>query len=244
MLASAYRVVFRRRKVPKSAIPLDLFRGRGLEVGGPSLFFRHSLPIYRVAASVDGLNFADETMWEGSLREGQAFRCGSQVLGTQNLGEATDLSKFADASFDFVLSCHSLEHVANPLKALTEWRRVLKNGGHLVLALPNKSAIFDHRRPTTTMSHLLDDLNSNIGEDDLTHLPEILELHDLSRDRAAGSLENFTQRSRLNGQNRGLHHHVFDLPLLREIFEFLNITEVSSYESYYDHVIVGKTSRS
>jgi SAM-dependent methyltransferase len=147
---------------------------------------------------------------------------------------------FPEQSFDFVLSCHSLEHVANPLKALAEWRRVVRPGGYLVLVLPNKSANFDHRRPTTTMTHLLADFTAGVGEDDLTHLPEILALHDLERDRAAGTREAFAKRSESNFANRGLHHHIFDLDLLREAFRFLNLEEVAGHSSYYDHLIVGK----
>jgi hypothetical protein len=41
-------------------------------------------------------------------------------------------------------------------------------------------------------------------------LPEILEKHDLMRDVAAGSIQNFQERSLNNFSNRCLHHHVFD----------------------------------
>ena len=36
---------------------------------------------------------------------------------------------FGDATFDFVLSEHTLEHIGNALRALREWVRVLKPGG-------------------------------------------------------------------------------------------------------------------
>lgn len=36
-------------------------------------------------------------------------------------------------SFDIVYASHILEHSVAPLVALLEWRRVLKNGGHLIL---------------------------------------------------------------------------------------------------------------
>jgi SAM-dependent methyltransferase len=240
VISLGYRLVFRKRRIPEGVFPIENLSGIGLEVGGPSLFFKHSFPVYRSAARVDGLNFAGVTMWEGSIREGDPFSCAGQEIGTQFLGEATSLSMFPEQSFDFVLSCHSLEHVANPLKALKEWRRVLRPGGYLVLVLPNKSANFDHRRPTTTMTHLLADFTAGVGEDDLTHLPEILALHDLERDRAAGTREAFAKRSESNFANRGLHHHIFDLDLLREAFRFLNLEEVAGHSSYYDHLIVGK----
>jgi hypothetical protein len=72
------------------------------------------------------------------------------------------------------------------------------------------------------------DFEQNVGEDDLTHLQEILEKHDLKRDPLAGSWENFKQRSLDNFSNRCLHHHVFNEHnsrelLLRAGFEVLTI---------------------
>jgi hypothetical protein len=57
---------------------------------------------------------------------------------------------------------------------------------------------------------MLDDFERQVGEDDLTHLPEILEHHDLTKDLAAGSVQEFHKRSMDNLSNRCLHHHVFD----------------------------------
>jgi hypothetical protein len=54
------------------------------------------------------------------------------------------------------------------------------------------------------------DFENDTGEDDLSHVPEILDKHDLSRDAAAGSFEAFRQRCLDNVDNRCLHHHVFD----------------------------------
>ena len=41
------------------------------------------------------------------------------------------------SSFDLLISGHVLEHLVDPWKALRKLRRVLKNGGQLVGALPN-----------------------------------------------------------------------------------------------------------
>jgi SAM-dependent methyltransferase len=44
---------------------------------------------------------------------------------------------FPDGSYDNVFCIEVLEHVPNPFGALTEMRRVLKNGGILTLSVPN-----------------------------------------------------------------------------------------------------------
>jgi SAM-dependent methyltransferase len=194
----------------------------GLEIGGPSAVFtsRQILPVYSQAARLDNVNFAAQTTWETSLRDGGEF-CfdAAKPAGRQYLREAGNLSGIADASYDFVLSSHCLEHTANPLGALREWRRVVRPGGHLVLLLPNSRGTFDHRRPVTTIEHLKADAAARTGEDDLTHLDEILSLHDLDRDPKAGSAAEFRARSLRNGENRCLHHHVFDPALMRTVLE-------------------------
>lgn len=52
--------------------------------------------------------------------------------------DCLNLSIFADGSIDAVFSSHLLEHLDDPEKALKEWWRVIKVGGHLVLYLPHR----------------------------------------------------------------------------------------------------------
>jgi hypothetical protein len=86
----------------------------------------------------------------------------------------------------------------------------LKKNGLLLLILPHKDGTFDWRRPTTTLAHMIEDYERGVGEDDLTHLQEVLQLHDLSRDPDAGRKEEFRIRCEENRIHRAMHHHVFD----------------------------------
>jgi SAM-dependent methyltransferase len=49
----------------------------------------------------------------------------------------TENTAFADASFDIVHSCHTIEHLAAPFAALKDHARVLKTNGLLVIDAPN-----------------------------------------------------------------------------------------------------------
>lgn len=217
-------------------------RGKaGLEIGGPSQVFRHALPVYTVVGSLDGVNFSTNTMWEGQLAAGGRFEYLPGRAGVQRVAEATDLRDIATGSYQFVLSSNCLEHVANPLKALREWMRVIEPGGLLLLVLPNQVANFDHRRPVTLFEHLLDDERRDVGEDDLTHLPEILSLHDLDRDPGAGGRENFVRRSHDNLKHRGLHHHVFDPALWDQMARHLGLTSLLSDRTASDFVFLART---
>ena len=195
---------------------------RGLEIGGPSRLFRTrgGLPAYAWAAGIDNVNFATTTAWEQGLQDGAEFPFNpAKPAGRQFIREATDLHGLNDASYDFILSSHCLEHTANPLAALGEWARVTRPGGYLLLALPDPVHTFDHRRPVTTLAHLRADFTGHTGEADLTHLDEVFALHDLDRDPAAGSAGEFADRSRANPADRCLHHHVFDLSLITACLE-------------------------
>ena len=207
--------------------------GHGLEIGGPSemLSIWGRLPVYPQAAAVDGCNFATRTVWEGEIQENGPYRFGQgPVLGRQYVREATDLRDIPSESYDFVVSSHVIEHVANPMQALAEWRRVLRSEGALILIAPHKDATFDHRRPVTMLEHLMQDFERNTGEDDMTHMAEILELHDLERDPAAGSFEEFKSRSKDNFHNRCFHHHVFDAELVARMVDHAGL-QIRAIES-------------
>jgi SAM-dependent methyltransferase len=55
---------------------------------------------------------------------------------------------FEDASQDAVHSSHCLEHIADPARTLSEWFRVLKTGGFLVLTVPHQQLY--ERKPVPT----------------------------------------------------------------------------------------------
>ncbi len=214
-----------RRKNKRSLIrySFSLKNEQGLEIGGPSAIFKPmgGIPVYVFASQVDNVIFSTLTLWEGAVTKGHTFNYLPGMVGYQYIAEATDLHEIPDGSYGFVLSSHNLEHVANPLKALYEWNRVLKSGGMLILVLPEKENTFDHKRPFTTFGHLMQDFNDNVGEDDDTHIAEVLELHDFESDPGK---EAFKVRAADNLTTRTLHHHVFSTTLIREMLGHCGFT--------------------
>jgi len=207
----------------ESDIPLYFFKNKtGIEIGGPTELFQNVIPVYKIAAEIDGCNFHYNTVWEGNIIKGKTYNYYKNKKGFQYIAEASNLKEIESAKYDFLLASHCLEHCANTLKTIEEWLRVVKQGGHLLIILPDKKNTFDHQRNVTTFQHLLDDYKNNVEEDDLTHLSEILKLHDLSRD-IAGDEADFKKRSYNNFANRCLHHHVFDFSLLRQIFNYFKV---------------------
>ncbi len=89
-----------------------------LEIGGPSDLFFTKLYIYQKLKSLSVANFSDETTWEGNIKEGLNCRYYKNKMAYQYILDTTNLYKIKDGTFDAILSSHSLEHVANPIKAL------------------------------------------------------------------------------------------------------------------------------
>jgi SAM-dependent methyltransferase len=241
-----------RRWFPRTVPENNAYRSHvtgkiGLEIGGPSEIFGDGGPLacYDILDRVDNCLFSARTIWTGAAPAGRGFEYHPRKQpGTQFICDATDLKPIQDASYECILSSHCLEHVANPLRALAEWRRVLRADGLLLLVLPHKDATFDWRRPVTLLAHMIEDHAKNVGEDDLTHLPEILCLHDLTKDARAGSAEQFRARCVENFGNRAMHHHVFDTPAAISLVDYacFKVMRVENLEPYHITILARRSA--
>ena len=82
--------------------------------------------------------------------------------GIQYISEASNLESIDSGYYDFLLSSHVIEHLANPIRGLSEWTRVLKESGYLILLIPDYRETFDHKRPVTELEHLISDFEGGI----------------------------------------------------------------------------------
>lgn len=230
-------------------LALSLVEGKsGLEIGGPSDVFRgwrtpsrmygwrSPLPIYDRVASLDNCDFSSSTIWASHQEE---YRFSPRIAPGKTIIADGFLPLVPDNTYDFVLSSHSLEHIANPVRALHEWKRVTRPGGSLILVLPDYRRTFDHRRPSTPVGHMFEDYLRNVGEDDTTHVSEVLQLHDVEID---GGLDPQTSgglriRTMNNLSNRCLHHHVFDEFNSAELLKRVGL-EILAIELALPHHIV------
>jgi len=189
----------------------------GVEIGGPSL--RTGDIIYNTVNNIDIVVFSNSTVW---FKHTNKYNFADNKYGNVIINDTVDITNVPDNHYDFVFSSHALEHIANPLKAVKEWLRIVNNGGYIIIIVPEKSFCFDHKRNYTNFSTLLNQYNNNVNEDDLSTLDEILNNHDLSLDPDAGTFEQFKNRSLDNINNRCLHHYVYNDALLFDICNFFN----------------------
>ena len=93
---------------------------------------------------------------------------------------------------------------------------------------------------------MIADHANRVGEDDLTHLPEVLALHDLEKDIKAGTKEQFRQRCLENYSNRAMHQHVFDTLTALQTIDHANfsIIRVDNLKPYHIIVLATRGERS
>lgn len=195
---------------------------RAIEIGGPSAMFSRTgpLPLYPLLERVDNCDFTDDTIWHGEAADGAPFRYDAErPPGRTFVRDATNLEGIGDDSYDVLITSHTLEHIANPLGALAEWKRVIGPSGDLILVVPHLENTFDHRRPVTTLAHLEADLADSTTEDDDTHVREFIELCDLRRVPERLSRRVFEARTYQHVENRTIHHHVFDTELVVRVLD-------------------------
>jgi GT2 family glycosyltransferase/SAM-dependent methyltransferase len=73
------------------------------------------------------------------------------------IDDGEKLQTIGDGTQDFVISSHFLEHCEDPILAVKTMLRVLRPGGIVYVAVPDKRFTFDRHRPVTPFEHLVRD---------------------------------------------------------------------------------------
>jgi SAM-dependent methyltransferase len=124
------------------------------------------------------------------------------------------LASIGDGTQDFVIANHFLEHCQNPIGALVSMFRVLRAGGILFLAVPDKRYTFDVDRPITPLEHLLRDHREGPAWSYRQHCEEWVSL--VERLRAPREIE--TRLAELAERNHPIHFHVWTQTEMLELF--------------------------
>lgn len=125
-----------------------LLNGRGLEIG--ALHEPAPLPSNCVVEYVDAITRAEAATLFPEVDAGLMVDP-DHIRDIDREG----LSGFADGHYDFVVLSHVIEHLADPIGALKEVFRVLRPGGHAVIAAPDRHYTFDRFRENTPFGQLL-----------------------------------------------------------------------------------------
>jgi len=112
-----------QRRLSDSNFLRKYFVGNGIDIGGkpdPLLLYKELFPLINSIKTWD---------WED--------------------GDAQFLNAVVTASFDFVHSSHCLEHLVDPVEGLQNWFRVLRDGGYMIITVPDEDLYEQGRFPST-----------------------------------------------------------------------------------------------
>jgi len=174
-------------------------RGVGLEIG--ALHTPLKLPSKASVRYVDRLSVADLRRHYPELDE-------YKLVDVDVIDDGERLLTVEDSSVDFVVANHFLEHCEDPIGTLENHFRVLRPGGILYLAVPDKRHTFDRDRPVTTLDHLIRDHSEGAARSRSEHYREWADkvdrvLNDIPKDRV-------TERARQLEEDRySIHFHVW-----------------------------------
>ena len=124
-------------------------RGNGIEIGA----LNHPMVVPRDVK----VRYIDHLDTDG-LRRHYPELAGVEIVDVDVVASVDTLdSVFPPGSLDFVVANQVIEHFDDPLGAFMQFHRVLRVGGIVHLAVPDKRATFDRDRPRTPLSHLIAD---------------------------------------------------------------------------------------
>ena len=108
-----------------------VYKKNGVEIGGLS---PTGNIIYSLTKNLDNIIYSEDKIVIKKNKKNYHYHPGK--VGNLIINDATNLESVNNKTYDYLYASHVLEHIANPIKALKEWLRVIKNEGYLILILP------------------------------------------------------------------------------------------------------------
>jgi len=206
-LASNIRKFFKLcvARFDRESVANIYIKGKGIEIGA-----LHNPIGHKKSAKV---KYVDR-MSIPALREQYPELRSKELVDVDIIDDGEHLWKIKDSSQDFVIANQFLEHCQNPIVAISNMLRVLKNRGILYLSVPDKRYSFDIDRPVTSLEHLLRDYKTGPSVSKKQHFEEWVKYIDKIKSDIAVK----KQISHLMSLNYSIHYHVWTQ---NEILEFI-----------------------
>lgn len=217
----AVRARFHRRRNARAAMARSYLSGEGIEIGA----MHFPLPPHRKMK----VKYVDNTSLEDNLLRFPELHDMSLVR-PDYIEDGFTLASLADASQDFVIANHVLEHAPNPLLVLSNWARVLRPGGAMLLSVPIAETCFDRGRLETSLEHMKADYQAGsqqLGQRNLEHYLEWLAISEpaiLAMNNSQPKVESIAERraraEKICQANAEIHFHTFSVASFRSLLEY------------------------
>lgn len=173
------------------------------------------------------------------LREEYPELAGEEFAEVEIVDDGERLTSIADGSQDFVIASHVLEHTQDPIGTLHRQLEVLRPGGVLLLALPDRRTGIDELREPTSLQHLLDDRSDGGASSRAQHYREWARLVDLPLGNVAAE-DVEAHATQLERGQYSIHFHCWTLrELLDQLPAFgLPATVVAARQNLHELLVV------
>jgi predicted SAM-dependent methyltransferase len=190
----------------RDAIAASYLRGEGLEIGA----LHNPLPVPEHAR----VRYVDR-MTTAELRRQYPELDRKPLVDVDVIDDGERLESVPDRSVDFVIANHFLEHCQDPIGALGTMFRVVRPGGIVYLAVPDKRFTFDVDREITSTEHVLDDHRRGPQGSRRQHFEEWARFVDRVDDAEVGA-----HATKLLEADYSIHFHVWTQA---DAFELLSV---------------------
>lgn len=212
------RLVYPVALLDREILARQFISGEGIEVGG----LHHPTRVKARVRQVDRLDNDGLSVHYPEWNK-------TATAHVDIVDDAQHLSTVPDASQDFIIANHVLEHCHDPLGALRNWFRVVRDGGTIFFALPDKRRTFDRRREVTPLEHLI----AHVAEPDkddweqhyVDYVRHVCDVPD-------GEIESLARE--LAGRDHSIHFHVWTQ---REMIEMIEHAR-RRYDLHFDYLAV------
>lgn len=189
-------------------------RGKGIEIGA----LHQPMPVPKRAAQVRYVDRLDVDGLKTHYPELGAFA----LVPVDIVDDGEKLNTFKDNSEDFIITSHFLEHTQDPIGTIKRHIEVLKPGGILFMAVPDKRYTFDVLRPNTNIEHFISDHENGPQPSYMDHVHEYVSLVDKLSGHEFDSKVEY-----IRSTNYSIHFHVWDADSMKA---FVNTLLIQKYQ--------------
>jgi predicted SAM-dependent methyltransferase len=139
---------------------------------------------------------------------------GPGIVEVDIVDDGERLRRVGDGSVDFVVANHFIEHCEDPIGTIRNHLRVLRPGGRVFMAVPDRRRSFDRARPVTGWEHVRRDFLQGPESSRSGHYEEWMQLVEAVEPQWVEERARYAQEL-----GRRIHFHVWSRDDFRSLLE-------------------------
>jgi SAM-dependent methyltransferase len=203
------KLVYKFSKPDRLALSGNYLNGSGIEIGAMDL------PL-QVKPGVK-VRYLDRIPKEESAKLFPELK--DKLVDVDIIGDGESLFGIPDNSNDFIIGNHFIEHTQNPISTIENMLRVIRKGGIVFMAIPDKRFTFDEDRIITPLDHFIKDYEQGPAWSEHEHYFDFVKYTDHGLGKTDAEIEKVIDN--LKAINWSIHFHVWDHQAMIDMFSMI-----------------------